>query len=94
MPAMTTFRRNRGFTLIEIMVVVVIIGVLATLVVVNVAGRTEDARAKKTKSDIQGIEAALELYRMEKFEYPQTLSELEPKSMMRRSLDGGDGREL
>ena len=80
-------KSNRGFTLIEIMVVVVIIGVLATLVVVNVSNQTVEARKKKARSDIQTIETGLELYRMDNSDYPRTLAELEPKYIKRLPND-------
>ena len=54
--------RQRGFTLIEIMVVVVIIGLLATLVLPRVLGRQDQAMIAKAKVDIQAISSALKLY--------------------------------
>jgi general secretion pathway protein G len=65
-------RRNIGFTLIEIMVVVVILGILAALVAPNVIRRIDDARITKAKSDIRSYETALNLYRMDNFRYPTT----------------------
>ncbi|MEM1262088.1 MAG: type II secretion system major pseudopilin GspG, partial [Pseudomonadota bacterium] len=69
---MNTHRRarQRGFTLIEIMVVVVIIGILAALIAPNVIGRVGDAQATKVKNDIRNIEAALNLFRLDNFRYP------------------------
>ncbi len=68
---------NRGFTLIEIMVVVVILGILAGIVVPRVMDRPDDARIASAKQDIRQIEQALELYRMDNFHYPSTDQGLE-----------------
>jgi general secretion pathway protein G len=68
----TAPRRTRGFTLIEIMVVVVILGILAALVAPNVIRRIDDARVTKAKQDIRAYETALNLYRMDNFRYPNT----------------------
>lgn len=62
----------RGFTLIEIMVVVVIIGILATLIVPKIISRPEEARIVKAKTDVRAIESALELYRLDNGFYPST----------------------
>ena len=61
-----------GFTLIEIIVVVVIIGLLAAVIAPNVFQQVDDARSKKTLSDIRAIESALNLYRLDNFNYPST----------------------
>jgi general secretion pathway protein G len=61
---------GRGFTLIEIMVVIVILGVLAALVVPNVLSRTDDARIAAAKSDLGAIRQALKLYRLDNQRYP------------------------
>jgi general secretion pathway protein G len=61
---------ERGFTLIEIMVVIVILGVLAALVVPNVLSRTDDARIAAAKSDLGAIRQALKLYRLDNQRYP------------------------
>jgi general secretion pathway protein G len=70
-------RATRGFTLIEIMVVVVILGILAALVAPNVIRRIDDARITKAKQDIRAYETALNLYRMDNFRYPTTEQGLE-----------------
>ncbi len=62
----------RGFTLIEIMVVVVIMGVLAALVVPRLMGRTDDARILAAKQDIATLMQALKLYRLDNQRYPTT----------------------
>ena len=73
----TNNRRQDGFTLIEIMVVVIIIGILAAIVAPNVIGRVDDARITAAKSDIATIEGALKMYRLDNFSYPQTQQGLE-----------------
>jgi general secretion pathway protein G len=67
-------RRTRaaqsGFTLIEIIVVVVIIGLLAAVVTQTLSGRTDDARIAKARQDIQAMETALTLFKLDNFRYP------------------------
>jgi general secretion pathway protein G len=70
-------KRNQGFTLIEIIVVVVIIGILATLVAPKFLGRTDDARIVKAKHDIEALESALGLYKLDNYAYPTTDQGLE-----------------
>lgn len=65
-------RRRAGFTLIEIMVVVVIMGVLAALLVPRLMGRTDDARILAAKQDIATLMQALKLYRLDNQRYPTT----------------------
>ena len=67
-----TRRTAAGFTLLEIMVVVVILGILVALVAPNVIGRIDEARTTKARQDIRQIETALNLYRMDNFRYPTT----------------------
>jgi len=62
----------RGFTLIEIMVVVVILGILAALIVPRIVGRTDEARAVAARQDIASIMQALKLYRLDNGRYPTT----------------------
>ncbi len=59
-----------GFTLVEIMVVVVILGILAALIVPRVVGRTDDARVVAAKQDLAAIMQALKLYRLDNGRYP------------------------
>jgi general secretion pathway protein G len=74
-----------GFTLIEIMVVVVILGILAALVAPNVIRRIDDARVTKARQDIRAYETALNLYRMDNFRYPTTEQGLE--ALVKRPVD-------
>ncbi len=64
--------RQQGFSLIEIMVVVVILGILAALVVPQIISRPDDARLVKAKQDVLSIQNALELYRLDNGFYPST----------------------
>lgn len=63
---------QRGFTLIEVMVVVVILGILAAIVVPKVMDRPDAARITKAKQDIRAIESALNLYKLDNYVYPST----------------------
>lgn len=65
-------KNERGFTFIELMVVLVILGVLATMIVPRIMGRPEEARRVKAKIDIQNLETALKLYQLDNGEYPTT----------------------
>ena len=69
--------RARGFTLLEIMVVVVILGILATFVVPNIMDKPNEARITKAKSDISALELALDSYKLDNFRYPSTDQGLE-----------------
>ncbi len=72
-----TFKQSRGFTLIEIMVVVVILGILAAVVVPKIMSRPEQARLVKVKQDILAIQSALDLYKLDNAIYPTTDQGLE-----------------
>ena len=65
-----------GFTLIEIMVVIVIIGILASVVVPRVMDNPDKARTAKAKHDIQALESALDIYRLDNFTYPRPIRAL------------------
>jgi general secretion pathway protein G len=69
--------RHRGFTLIEVMVVVVILGILAALIVPRIMDRPGEARVVKARQDIRVIENALKLYRLDNGAYPTTDQGLE-----------------
>ncbi len=68
----TQSRRQDGFTLIEIMVVVIIIGILAAIVAPNVIRRVDDAQIIKAHAEISNIGSALKFYRLDNFAYPTT----------------------
>ncbi len=70
-------QKQRGFTLIELMVVLVILGVLFGLVAPNVIGRGDEARVQAAKTDIRTIENALDTYRLHNSQYPSTDQGLE-----------------
>ena len=65
-------RRAGGFTLIEIMVVVVILGILAAIIVPRLTDKPDEARAVKAQQDIRTLEAALQMYKLDNFYYPST----------------------
>ena len=78
-------RFGRGFTLIEIMVVMVIIAILGELIGPQILGRVDDARVTKAAADIRTLGTALDLYRMDNFRYPSTEQGLE--ALIRRPAD-------
>ncbi len=80
-------RRAAGFTLIEIMVVVVILGILAALIAPNVISRIDDAQGAKVLQDIRAIESALKLYRLDNFRYPSGQEGLD--ALVTPPADGG-----
>jgi len=69
--------KQHGFTLIEIMVVVVILGILAAAVVPKIMSRPEQARIEKAKHDITSLESALNIYKLDNYQYPSTDQGLE-----------------
>lgn len=68
----TNLKKVQGFTLIEIVVVVVIIGLLAAMVAPKVMQRTDDAKLVRVANDVRAIEASLNLYKLDNFNFPTT----------------------
>ncbi|QYF94996.1 type II secretion system major pseudopilin GspG [Massilia sp. PAMC28688] len=85
-----TGRAQRGFTLVEIMVVVVIIGVLGALVVPKLLGRTVEARITAAKSDISSTMTALNLYKLDNQRFPSTEQGL--KALVEKPTSGPEAR--
>jgi general secretion pathway protein G len=70
-------RKQRGFSLVEILVVLVIMGLLVSVVAPTVLNRADDARVQKVYADFANIQTALKLYRLDNFVYPSTEQGLE-----------------
>ena len=71
-PARSDTDSQAGFSLLELMVVVVILSILALVIVPRVIDRPDQARAARAQSDIASIVSAIELYRLDNFRYPTT----------------------
>ncbi|MCC6209093.1 MAG: type II secretion system major pseudopilin GspG [Gammaproteobacteria bacterium] len=92
-PSNRTRRRSLGFTLIEVLVVVVILGILAAVIVPNLMEKPGQARITKAKADIRAIESALNMYRLDRHIYPTTdegLESLAPTYLQRAPMDPWD----
>lgn len=70
-------KKSQGFTLLEVMVVIVILGILASMVVPNLMGSQERANMQKAVSDVTALETSLSLYKMDNYDYPTTEQGLE-----------------
>ena len=77
MKSRNTLQHNKGFTLIELMVVILIIGIMAAVIVPNVMSRPDEARITAAKQDIANITQQLNLYRLDNQRYPTTEQGLE-----------------
>ncbi|ACT08130.1 general secretion pathway protein G [Dickeya chrysanthemi Ech1591] len=87
---------QQGFTLMEIMVVIVIIGLMTTLIIPNIMGSKQRANIQKAKADISAIENALEMYHLDHNRFPEELEGLSALTAEknRASLSGGYVSEL
>lgn len=89
-PVIARLRRSDGFSFIEVMIVVMILAILATLLIPRVMGRTEDARRAATKAQIANIESALQLYKLDNGNVPTTEQGL--KALVERPVTGPSAR--
>ena len=90
--------KQKGFTLIEIMVVIVILGILVGWVALNIMGKPDEARQLKARMDIASLETALKMYRLDNGLYPTTEQGLEalisPPSVGKLALKWREGGYL
>lgn len=69
--------KNKGFSLIEVMVVILIIGIMTAIIAPNILGNTEEAKLKKAAIDIKQLENALQMYKLRNNNFPSTEQGLE-----------------
>jgi general secretion pathway protein G len=84
-------RGERGFTLIEVMVVIVILSILAAIIVPRIMDRPDKARMVKAQADIRALESALNLYRLDNHNYPTTDEGLE--ALVQKPADAPSWKE-
>lgn len=83
-------KKENGFTLIELMVVIIILGILATIVAPRLVGRTEQAQRTKAVVQVRNLEAALELFKLDSGFYPTTEQGLQ--ALIEKPSTGRDAR--
>lgn len=93
--------KQRGFTLLEVMVVIVIIGLLGSVVVQNLMGNMDTAKIQKSVQDINALETSLSMYKMDNYKYPSTeqglealVEETDVEPLPRRFPNGGYVKRL
>lgn len=86
-------KKEDGFTLVEVMVTLVIIGLLTTFVVINVLPAQDKALVQKAKGDIRILEQALEMYRLDMFDYPEQEAGLESLKELPNGADAARYRK-
>lgn len=98
---MKTKNKQRGFTLLEVMVVIVIIGLLGSVVVQNLMGNMDTAKIQKSVQDINALETSLSMYKMDNYKYPSTeqglealVEETDVEPLPRRFPNGGYVKRL
>lgn len=98
---MKTKNKQRGFTLLEVMVVIVILGLLGSVVVQNLMGNMDTAKIQKSVQDINALETSLSMYKMDNFKYPSTeqglealVEETDVEPLPRRFPNGGYVKRL
>mgnify|MGYP003791077383 CR=1 FL=1 len=84
-------RRSRGFTLIELMLVVIIIGIIAAIAIPRIAGRTEKARLTAARADLSALSTALDSFELDTGRFPTTEEGLDALVRMPASLTPEDG---
>ncbi|MGJ8692022.1 MAG: type II secretion system major pseudopilin GspG [Thalassotalea sp.] len=89
-------KQSQGFTLLEVMVVIVILGILASMVVPNLMGNKDKADLQKAVSDVIALETSLKFYKMDNYKFPSTeqglealVDETDIEPLPRRFPDGG-----
>jgi general secretion pathway protein G len=75
-PAFASRRRDGGFTLVEMMVVIVIIGILATVVIVNVSGHADKAKVNATQAILKTVGNQIEIFKLNHNRYPDNVNDL------------------
>lgn len=101
MKALKNSTKNSGFTLLEVMVVIVILGILASMVVPNLIGSQDRANLQKAVSDINALETSLSMYKLDNYDYPSTeqgleslTTETDVEPLPRRFPEGGYVKRL